>query len=89
MNDNIDRQFQEADVAVEKVVTACMRKIESMFGKWEAVTPAYIVERLLLALCAEMIKLIDEDWFADSAGTETLKLSNALVDYRDARAINR
>jgi hypothetical protein len=86
---NGDQQFQAVDAAVEQAVTAFRAKIELMFGKWEAVAPSYIVERLLLALCEEMTKLIDHPDFADRAGPETLKLSNALADYRDARAVDR
>jgi hypothetical protein len=40
MNASTDRQFQEAGVAVEQVVTAFMGKIEPMLVKWEAVAPA-------------------------------------------------
>ena len=82
MNNRTERQFQEADAALEGAVTTFMSEIEPMLGKWEAVAPAYIVERLMLALCTEMSKLIDE---SKIEGPETLKLSNALADYRDTR----
>jgi hypothetical protein len=83
-----ERQFQKADAAVERAVTAFMRKIEPMLGKWEAVPFTYIVERLLLALCTELSKLIDE---SKIAGPATLKLSIALADsgIRDRGTVKR
>ena len=85
MANNTERQFQEADAAVDRAVTAFMSKIQGMSGKWEAVAPAYIVERVLLKLCTEMTKLIDDPDLAKSMGPATIKLSNDLADYRDSR----
>jgi hypothetical protein len=65
MDDSTERQFQKADAAVDKVVEAVIIKIESMSVKWDAVAPAYIVQRVLLALCEEMTKLIDDPDLAD------------------------
>ena len=46
----------------------------------------HIVERVLLALCDEMTKLIDHpDIAKHGMGTAMMKLSNALADYRDSR----
>ena len=65
---------------------AFIGKIESMSGKWDAVAHQHIVERVLLALCDEMTKLIDHPDIAEhSMGTAMMKLSNALADYRDPR----
>jgi hypothetical protein len=65
---------------------AFIGKIESMSGKWDAVAHQHIVERVLLALCDEMTKLIDHPDIAEhSMGTPMMKLSNALADYRDSR----
>ena len=65
---------------------AFIGKIESMSGKWDAVAHQHIVERVLLALCDEMTKLIDHPDIAEhSMGTAMMKLSNALADYRDSR----
>jgi len=36
--DDIERQFQEADAAVDKAVAVFISKIEAMSGKWDAVT---------------------------------------------------
>jgi hypothetical protein len=89
MDKETERQFQAADAAIESAVTACLSKIEQMFGQWDAVAGTYIVERALLALCDGMIKLTDDPILVDLVGPATLKLSNALADYRDSRAIDR
>jgi hypothetical protein len=84
-----ERQFQEADDAVDQAVADFMSKIGSMSGKWEAVAPAYIVERVLLALCDELTKLIDDSDIANSMGPAILKLTLALAEYRDSRGVDR
>jgi hypothetical protein len=86
---NTERQFQAADAAVERAVTAFSSKIEQMLGRWEAVAPYYIVEGVLLALCDEMTKLIDGPSVAPLVGAATLKLSNALADYRNSLPTER
>ena len=83
MNGSTKRQFQEADAAADKAIAAFIGKIESMSGKW--VAPAYIFERVLLGLCDEMTKLIDDPDLANSMGPALVKLSNALADFRDSR----
>src|SRR6478672_2990075 len=85
MNDSTKRQFQEADAAADKAIAAFIGKIESMSGKWDAVAPAYILERVLLGLCDEMTKLIDDPDLANSMEPALVKLSNALADFRDSR----
>ena len=82
MNDSTKRQFQEADAAADKAIAAFIGKIDSMSGKWDAVAPAYILERVL---CDEMTKLIDDPDLANSMGPALVKLSNALADFRDSR----
>ena len=89
MSHNTDRQFQAADAAVAKAVDDFMNKIERVSGKWEAVASQYVIERLLLELCTELTKLIDDPIFRNHAGPATVKLSNALADYRDSRAEER
>ena len=83
--DDTERQFREADAAVAKAVAVFISKIESMSGKLDAVAPAYILESVLLALCEEMTKLIDDPDLANVIGEVMLKLSDALADYRDSR----
>jgi hypothetical protein len=85
MNDSTKRQFKEADAAIDEAAAAFIGKIESMSGKWEAVAPAYIAERVLLVLCDKLTKLIDDPDLANSMGPTLLKLSNALADFRDSR----
>ncbi len=62
---------------------------QTSLAKWEAVAPAYIVERVLLALCDELTKLIDDPDIANSMGPPILKLSLALAEYRDTRREQR
>ena len=81
MSDSIDRQFEEADAAVTLAVTRFASEIESMFGKWEAVAPPYIIQNVLLELCTKVSKLADEA--KDIVEPETLKLLDAMDEYKD------
>ena len=83
--DDTERQFREADAAVDKAVADFISEIESMSGRWDAVAPAYILESVLLALCEEMTRLIDDPDLANVMGEAMLKLSDALGDYRGSR----
>ena len=78
---NTEQQFQDADIAVERTVNHFLTRLEQMIGQWDAVAPT---ERALLRLCDGMAKLIDDPILADIAGPAALKLSNALLDYRDS-----
>jgi hypothetical protein len=69
--------------AVERTVATFMSAIDRMMG--EAVAPQYILERVLLQLCEELTKRIDGFLPLDEVSFSTLKLSNALADYRDSR----
>jgi hypothetical protein len=89
MSNSTDRQFQEADAAVEQTVAAFMGKVEPLLVNWEAVAPTYIVQCLLLTLCREVSKLVDDPVVRDFAGPATVRLSNALADYRDSRSADR
>ena len=81
MSDGIDRQFDEADAAVTQAVTRFASEIQSMFGKWEAVAPPYIIQNMLLELSEEVSKLAHEA--KDIVEPETLKLLDAMDEYRD------
>ena len=83
--DDTERQFREADAAVAEAVAVFISEIESMSGRWEAVAPAYILESVLLTLCEELTKLIDDPDLANVMGEAMLKLSDALADYRGLR----
>ena len=89
MADNTQRQFREADAAIDRSVAAFIIKIKSMSLKWNAVSRQYIVEGVLLKLCDEMTKLIDKPALANTTGPAMTKLSNALADYRDSQAVER
>jgi hypothetical protein len=82
-------QLDKADAAIAREVAAFMNRIEAMFGEWEEVERKYIVERLLLILCYRMTKLIDDPRFAEHMGQATMKLSEAMADYRDSRCVDR
>ena len=77
-----EKQVQEADAAVIQAVTAFVSEFESMWGRWENVAPAYVIESALLELCTELSVLAPE--IRTVAGTATVKLLDALTAYRDS-----
>jgi len=79
-----DSQFQAADAAVDRAVNRFLGDVERMLNTWEGVAGAYILERTLLKLCDGTSKLIDDPILAGITGTAALRLSNALLDYRDS-----
>jgi hypothetical protein len=86
MDDNTEQQFRDANVAIDRAVAAFFIKINSMSGKWDAVSRQSIVERVLPRLCDEIAKLIDHPDVAKHVMVPAMmKLSNALADFRDAR----
>jgi len=85
MSKSTDQQFREADIAIERAVTAFMSAIDHMMKRWDDVTAQYILERVLLELCEELPMRID----TQSTGPATVKLSNALADYRESPAVER
>jgi hypothetical protein len=89
MTDSTKQQFEEANEAIDKAIVAFIGKIKSTAVQWEAVAPAYVVERALLLLCDEMTKLIDDPELADLMGPAMVQLSNALADFRDSRFEDR
>ncbi len=72
-----EKQVQEADAAVTWAVSAFVSEFESMWGKWENVAPAYVIESALLELCTELSVLAPE--IKTVAGPETVKLRDALA----------
>ena len=60
-----------------------------MTVRWESVAAAYVVEHMLLRMCEGVTKLIDDPILANIAGPASLKLSNALLDYRDSLSSER
>ena len=85
MNNETERQFHEAEEAIERTVASFIGEINQLSGQWKAVAPAYVVQGVLLALCENVSNLIDDPKLADALlGPATLRLSNALADYRDS-----
>ena len=71
----MDRQYDAADAAIERVVTAFIGRIDKMMGQWDEVHPWHVLERLLLRLCDLLSRLIDTSGKESEAA---IKLSNAL-----------
>jgi hypothetical protein len=77
-----EKQVQEADAAITRAVSAFISEFESMWGRWEIVAPAYIIESTLLELCTELSVLSAD--IKTVGGPATVKLLNALAAYRDS-----
>ena len=77
-----EKQVQEADAAVTQAVRVFVSEFESMWGRWENVAPAYVIESALLELCTELSVLAPE--IKSVAGPATVKLLDALAAYRDS-----
>ena len=77
-----EKQVQEADAAVRQTVSAFVSEFESLWGRWENVAPAYVIESALLELCTELSVLAPE--IRSVAGPATLKLLDALAAYRNS-----
>ena len=82
-----DSDFQEADEAVARAVTTFVSEIDQAMVKWEAVSPAYILESVLSDLCSELPKLADG--LESTVGPATKKLLDALAEYHDSQAVDR
>ena len=77
-----EKQVQEADAAITEAVSAFVSEFESMWGRWENVAPAYVIESTLLELCTELSVLSAD--IKTVAGPATVKLLDALAAYRDS-----
>ena len=77
-----EKQIQETDAAVTQAVRVFVSEFESMWGRWENVAPAYVIESALLELCTEFSVLAPE--IKSVAGPATVKLLDALAAYRDS-----
>jgi hypothetical protein len=79
------QQFETADAEVRRAVNRFLVDIQQMMSQSEPpIASAYIVERALMELCDELPRLIDDPILAAVAGPAAVKLSNALLDYRDS-----
>ena len=77
-----EKQVREADAAIAQAVGAFVREFESMWGRWENVAPAYVIEGGLLELCTELSVLAADIKIV--AGPSTVRLLDALAAYRNS-----
>lgn len=87
MSKSPDQQFPEADGAIDCAVAAFMNAIDRMMGRWDYGAGDYLLGGVLLKLCEALTKRIDgrfPNLAPGAPGPATLKLSNALADYRDS-----
>jgi len=89
MANNTERQFDQANAAIDRTVATFIKRVEALMGRWEAVSAQYVAEVVLLELCAEMSRLTDDAIVRNFAGPATVKLSNAFADYRDSQFVER
>src|SRR3954454_21215644 len=85
-----ERQRDAAEAAIARAVADFTSKIVKMKGRWAGVHPHEVVLVMLQLLSDDLTKLIDApDVARFMDGEATLKLSNALADYRDCRPADR
>ena len=87
--DRCQRQLDQADLAADRAVASFIGKIEALQRRWPAVALSYVFERLAHGLCTELSRQIDVEEIRNSAGEATIKLANALSDYRDLQPVDR
>jgi hypothetical protein len=81
-HDRADRAIDEAAADIAGALNKLMDKIYAM----PDVAPDYAIERLLLHLAGDLASLVNK---VAQPGSATLRLSNALADYRDSRLKDR
>ena len=91
MEKDIERQFRRANAAVERTADAIVSKIDHLIGDHcqDIVEPSYVIEQLLLTLIARPGFLDAIDLLAEVGGDASMKLHNALLDYRDSLWVER
>ena len=84
-----DREFDQANAAIERAVATFISAIERLKYRYERVAAQYVIATMLRELCDELAKLIDDPNLADSViGPAEMRLSNALADYRDTCTVD-
>lgn len=85
MSQDTDRHFREAEAAIGRAVSAFMSAIDRIEERADrdGVSFQLVEEVMLLKLCKDLIKRLDTR--RTNIPPATLKLSNALADYRDTR----
>jgi hypothetical protein len=86
----MNEQFERANRAVTRAAAAIERTIATLLSRTnplDAVAPTYVVERLIAELMERNPKALDflnTVGFGGKPGKATLRLANALMDWRDA-----
>jgi hypothetical protein len=73
------RQFQRADATIDRAVYTV---VDTILDHRDAVAPQYMIEQFLLTLIARPGFM---DTLAKQQGDASVRLLNALLDYRDAQ----
>ena len=84
MTADINPEFKEANAAIEEAALAFVEKIVEMFGKWGEVRPPVHPRDARSKNLSELLSPAD-DHLRPALGPATLKLLDALADYRDVR----
>ena len=69
------KQYEKADLAVEKAVADFVKRIEALMTRWPAVPPGFVIESALIRISTEMSRLADDPVFRDCAGPASLMLA--------------
>ena len=86
-HDRRNPKFKEANAAIEEAALVFVEKIVELFGKWGEVRPSYILETALREL-SELLSPVG-DHLRPALGPASLKLLDAIADYRDSRPEDR
>ena len=83
--------FEKADAAVDRAVRNIAGEIEKLFNRDFGEVADYDVQDALLLKLVDMLinRVVDKRYIPGSPGPATLRLSNALHDYRDSQAVDR
>ena len=84
-----EAEFDRANRAIDKTAAAIIAHINKLLDRpTDVVARDYLIEGLLHALVSDhdLAAIIDR---MSMPGSATLKLSNALLDYRDSRWVDR
>ena len=80
----VDRQFAAADRQVTRAAAKIERAVDDLLNKTcklECVAPDYVLERLIADLIRRNPKALD--YLNEKTGEATMRVANALMDWRD------
>jgi hypothetical protein len=83
-----EKQQALARAAIKRAVAMFLGKIDRLTVRWEHVPMDHLYEDMLLELCDELAKRIDNP-HNFLRGEASIRLSNALADYRDSQRHER